>query len=228
MSDTKEPIRVFMIDDHRSILWGLERLIESGKPAMKVVGSAESVTAALKLLDSAQPDVILLDIDLGTENGIDGIPKLTMRSKARILVLTGVRDKAAHDKAVLAGACGVVEKESPAETILTAIDKVNEGQVWLDRAATGRIFVEFSRDSVGQAVDPDRVKISSLTVREREIVAITAGNAGATAKTIAQILFISEHTLRNHLTSIYNKLEVANRLELFAYAHKHDLIKRAS
>jgi hypothetical protein len=226
MSDNKAPIRVFMIDDHRSILWGLERLIESGKPAMKVVGSAESVTAALKLLDSVQPDVILLDIDLGTENGIDGIPKLSAISKARILVLTGVRDKAAHDRAVLAGACGVVEKESPAETILTAIDKVHDGQVWLDRAATGRIFVEFSRESAGQSADPERAKISSLTVREREIVAITAGNAGATAKTIAQILFISEHTLRNHLTSIYNKLEVANRLELFAYAHKHGLIKR--
>jgi len=226
MSETKAPIRVFMIDDHRSILWGLERLIESGKPAMKVVGSAESVTAALKLLDSVQPDVILLDIDLGTENGIDGIPKLSAISKARILVLTGVRDKAAHDRAVLAGACGVVEKESPAETILTAIDKVHDGQVWLDRAATGRIFVEFSKESAGQSADPERVKIGSLTVREREIVAITAGNAGATAKTIAQILFISEHTLRNHLTSIYNKLEVANRLELFAYAHKHGLIKR--
>ncbi len=225
MSETKAPIRVFMIDDHRSILWGLERLIESGKPAMKVVGSAESVTAALKLLDSVQPDVILLDIDLGTENGIDGIPKLSAISKARILVLTGVRDKAAHDRAVLAGACGVVEKESPAETILTAIDKVHDGQVWLDRAATGRIFVEFSRESAGQSVDPERAKIASLTVREREIVAITAGNAGATAKTIAQILFISEHTLRNHLTSIYNKLDVANRLELFAYAHKHGLIK---
>lgn len=226
MSETKAPIRVFMIDDHRSILWGLERLIESGKPAMKVVGSAENVSAALGLLDAAQPDVILLDIDLGVENGIDGIPKLSARSRARILVLTGVRDKAAHDKAVLAGACGVVEKESPAETILTAIDKVHGGQVWLDRAATGRIFVEFSRESAGQGVDPDRAKIASLTVREREIVAITAGNAGATAKTIAQILFISEHTLRNHLTSIYNKLEVANRLELFAYAHKHGLIKR--
>ena len=73
-----------MIDDHRSILWGLERLIESGSPAMKVVGSAENVTAALKTLDAAQPDVILLDIDLGTENGIDGIPKLTAISKARI------------------------------------------------------------------------------------------------------------------------------------------------
>lgn len=226
MSEAKSPIRVFMIDDHRSILWGLERLIESGKPAMTVVGTAENVTSALKLLEVAQPDVILLDIDLGTENGIDGIPKLTAQSKARILVLTGVRDKAAHDKAVLAGACGVVEKESPAETILTAIDKVHDGQVWLDRAATGRIFVEFSKESAGQALDPERIKIAALTVREREIVAITAGNAGATAKTIAQILFISEHTLRNHLTSIYNKLEVANRLELFAYAHKHGLIKR--
>lgn len=227
MNEQNSPIRVFMIDDHRSILWGLERLIESGRPAMKVVGSAENVTSALKSLDAAQPDVILLDIDLGTENGIDGIPKLSACSKARILVLTGVRDKAAHDRAVLAGACGVVEKEAPAETIITAIDKVYHGQVWLDRAATGRIFVEFSRDnSAGQAVDPERVKISTLTVREREIVAITAGNAGATAKTIAQILYISEHTLRNHLTSIYNKLEVANRLELYAYAHKHGLTKK--
>jgi len=226
MSELKSPIRVFMIDDHRSILWGLERLIESGKPEMKVVGSAENVTAALRLLEMVQPDVILLDIDLGTENGIDGIPKLAAKSKARILVLTGVRDKAAHDRAVLAGACGVVEKESPAETILTAIAKVHDGQVWLDRAATGRIFVEFSRDNANQTADPERAKIATLTIREREIVAITAGNAGATAKTIAQILFISEHTLRNHLTSIYNKLEVANRLELFAYAHKYGLTKK--
>lgn len=226
MTEPNSPIRVFMIDDHRSILWGLERLIESGKPAMKVVGSAENVTAALKLLDAAQPDVILLDIDLGTENGIDGIPRITASSKARILVLTGVRDKAAHDRAVLAGAYGVVEKESPAETILTAIDKVHHGQVWLDRAATGRVFVEFSRENSSQAGDPERAKIAQLTVREREIVAITAGNVGATAKTIAQILFISEHTLRNHLTSIYNKLEVANRLELYAYAHKHGLTRK--
>lgn len=221
-------IRVFMIDDHRSILWGLERLIESGQPAMKVVGTAENVSAALGMLDKVQPDVILLDIDLGTENGIDGIPKLTAKTNARILVLTGVRDRAAHDRAVLAGACGVVEKESPAETILTAISKVHDGQVWLDRAATGRIFVEFSRENAGQATDPERMKIATLTLREREIVAITAGNAGATAKTIARILFISEHTLRNHLTSIYNKLGVANRLELFAYAHKYGLTKNTA
>jgi len=219
-------IRVYLIDDHRSILWGLERLIESGGPAMSVVGSAPNVTEALHQLERADPDVILLDIDLGSENGIDGIPRLISRCRARILILTGVRDTVLHDKAVLAGACGVVSKESLAETILTAIQKVHEGQVWLDRAATGRIFVEFSREGAAQAVDPELAKIAALTVREREIVAVTAGNAGATAKTIAQILFISEHTLRNHLTSIYNKLEVANRLELYAYAQKYELAKK--
>lgn len=219
------PIRVFLIDDHRSVLWGLERLIDSGKPAMQVVGSAASCTEALKLIDHAAPDVIVLDIDLGKENGVDGIPKLVARSKAKILVLTGLRDKSAHDNAVLAGASGVVEKESPAETILTAIEKVHEGQVWLDRASTSRIFVEFSREGAAQAADPERAKIATLTYRERELVAVTTSSAGATAKVIAQLLHISEFTLRNHLTSIYSKLGVANRLELFAYAHKYGLTK---
>jgi two-component system, NarL family, nitrate/nitrite response regulator NarL len=222
------PIRVLLIDDHRSILWGLERLIESGKPAMEVVGTATNCTDALKLVDETAPDLILLDIGLGDQNGVDEIPNLIARSKAKILVLTGVRDESLHDKAVLAGASGVVEKEAPAETILAAIEKVHEGQLWLDRVATGRIFLEMSRESAAQSVDPERKKIQSLTDREREIVAVSASHAGANAKSIAEMLYISEHTLRNHLTSIYDKLHVANRLELFAYAHKHGLTKRPS
>ena len=219
------PIRVFLIDDHRSILWGLKRLIESAKPGMEVAGSATNCTEALERLDKAAPDVILLDLDLGNENGLDGIPQLIARSQAKILVLTGLRDQSVHDKAVLAGARGVVEKEASAATILTAITKVHEGELWLDRAAASRIFVEFSRKGAAQAADPEREKISALTEREREIVAVTAANAGATARTIAEMLHISEHTLHNHLTSIYDKLGVANRLELFAYAHKHGLTK---
>jgi DNA-binding NarL/FixJ family response regulator len=219
---------VLLIDDHRSILWGLERLIESGKPAMQVVGTATNCADALKLMDKAAPDLILLDIGLGTENGVEEIPNLLARSHAKILVLTGLRDESLHDKAVLAGASGVVEKEAPAETILAAIQKVHEGQLWLDRVATGRIFLEFARENAAQAVDPERAKIASLTDREREIVAIAATHAGFNAKAIAELLFISEHTLRNHLTSIYDKLQVANRLELFAYVHKHGLTKRPS
>lgn len=222
------PIRVFLIDDHRSILWGLERLIDSGKPVMEVVGSATNCADALKLIDETGPDLILLDIDLDGENGVVEIPKLIARSRAKILVLTGLRDESIHDEAVLAGASGVVEKEASAETILTAIKKVHEGQLWLDRVASGRIFLEFSRDNAAQAADPERAKIKTLTEREREIVAASANYAGANAKSIAEKLGISEHTLRNHLTSIYDKLDVANRLELFAYAHKHGLTKRSS
>jgi DNA-binding NarL/FixJ family response regulator len=217
-------IRVFLIDDHRTILWGLEKLIESGRPAMRVVGSATSYGEALKMLDKASPDVILLDLDLGQESGLDAIPKLIAVSKARILILTGLRDESVHHSAVLAGARGVIEKEARAESILAAIAKVHEGEVWLDRAATGKLLVELSRKSASRnAVDPHQQKIATLTVREREIIALTAANAGATAKTIAEKLHISEHTLRNHLTSIYEKLGVANRLELFAFAYEHKL-----
>ena len=225
---TENTIWVFLIDDHRTILWGLEKLIESGGPGMRVVGSATSVTEALKTLGGQEPpvDVIVLDLDLGEESGLEGIPKLMGACKAKILVLTGLRDESVHHNAVIAGARGVVEKEARAETILAAIGKVHEGQLWLDRAAAGKVLVELSRKNAGRdSQTVDQRKISSLTVREREIIALTAVNPGATARAIADKLHISEHTLRNHLTSIYEKLGVANRLELFAYAHQHKLAK---
>ena len=217
------PIRVFLIDDHKSILWGLERLIEQGNAGMQVVGSSTNCAEAFPLLDQVAPDVVLLDLDLGGENGLDAIPEIIRRTRAKVLILTGVRDKAIQDQAIVAGALGIVEKEAPAETILTAIEKVYSGQLWLDREATGRVFVKFVREDLAQAEDPDQKKIATLTGRERQIIAATVNNAGATAKSIAETLHISEHTLRNHLTSIYGKLEVSNRLELFAFANKHGL-----
>ena len=221
-------IRVFLIDDHRSILWGLEKLIDSNKPAMHVVGCAASYAEALPMLAAASPDVIVLDVDLGEQSGLDAIPELIATSSAKILVLTGLRDESVHDKAVLAGARGVVRKEESADTILTAIARVHEGQLWVYRAAIGRIFVEFSRKSTAQTPDREQRRILTLSDREREIIAAIASDTGATGKTVAELLHISEHTVRNHLTSIYDKLGVANRLALFAYAHKHGLIKRPS
>jgi two-component system, NarL family, nitrate/nitrite response regulator NarL len=221
------PIRVLLVNDHRIVLWGLERLIESAKPRMEVVGSAPNCTEALKLADKVFPDVIVLDIDLGEGNGLSAIAGLIAKSKARVLVLTRSRDQAIHDNAVLAGASGIVKKREPAETILKAIEKVHAGQLWLDRIATGRIFVALSRKSTAEEVDPDHRKISTLTSRERAIIAVMAANVGANAQAVADMLHISEHTLRNHLTSIHGKLEVANRLELFVYANKHGLAKPA-
>src|SRR5213075_3130595 len=111
-----EPIRVFLIDDHRSILWGLERLIESGRPAMRVVGSSTGCSEALSILDEARPDVILLDLDLGAESGLDAIPRLLAATSAKILILTGVRDESVRQEAIIAGARGVVEKAARAES----------------------------------------------------------------------------------------------------------------
>jgi DNA-binding NarL/FixJ family response regulator len=210
-----------LVDDHRSVLWGLEKLIEGERPRMDVIGKATTSAEAMRLLDDVHPDIILLDIDLGGENGIHAIPALIAKSTSRVLVLTGSRDSAVHDSAVLAGAMGVVEKGEPAETILKAIRKVHDGEVWLNRLATGRVFQEMSRGKGSAALDPEQKKIASLTPRERQIVAEIGSDAAASSKVIAERLRISEHTLRNHIASIYEKLQVSSRLELFAYAGKH-------
>ena len=143
-----------------------------------------------------------------------------------ILVLTGSNDYSSHDAAVLAGARGVVEKASPAESILKAIEKTYQGEVWLDGKATGRIFLELSRRKAAETSDPEQQKIASLTRKERLIAAeVGSDPSSTTTKEIAKRLYISEHTLRNHLTSIYEKLGVSNRLELFAYTGKHKIFK---
>ena len=221
MPTEANPIRIMLVDDHRSVLWGLEKLIEGEHPRMDVIGKATTSAEALRMLDDVHPDIILLDLDLGGENGIHAIPALIAKSNSRVLVLTGSRDSAVHDSAVLAGAMGVVEKGEPAETILKAIHKVHEGEVWLNRVATGRVFQEMSRSKGSASMDPEQKKIATLTPRERQIVAEIGSDAAASSKVIAERLRISEHTLRNHIASIYEKLQVSSRLELFAYAGKH-------
>lgn len=219
------PIKILLLDDHKSVLWGLEKLIEGEHPTMAVIGKATTSAEALALLDQVRPDIILLDLDLGGENGSNAIQALIAKSSAKVLVLTGSRDIAVHDAAVLAGAMGVVEKGESAETILKAIRKVHEGEIWLDRSATGRIFLELSRNKASEAMNPEQKKIASLTPRERQIVAEIGSDAAAGSKQIAERLHISEHTLRNHIASIYEKLEVSSRLELFAYAGKHGITR---
>jgi DNA-binding NarL/FixJ family response regulator len=224
------PIRVFLIDDHRMVLWGLERLVESASPEMTVVGSATDCATAFKLLDTACPDVILLDLVLGNnESGLDAIPLLLARSKAKILAVTGAPDSAVHDRAAVAGARGVIGKEASAEMLLKAIRKVHAGELWLANEALGRIFVEFSRKvaSPKGTDDPEARKISLLTDRERQIIVGVASDPGVTVRKLAHTLHISEHTVHNHLTSIYGKLGVASRVGLFAYAREHGFAKKS-
>lgn len=220
----KQAIKIFLIDDHRSVLWGLEKLIECEKQTMEVIGTATNSADALKLLETLKPNIILIDLDLNGESGVKLIPALMAKSKAHILVLTGTRDVSLQDSAIIAGAKGIVEKGETAETILKAINMVHKGEVWLNRSMTSRIFNEFMRKKNEIADDPEQHKIALLTRKERLTIAEFGNDSTASTRDIATRLFISENTLRNHLTSIYSKLGLSNRLELFVYANKHGLI----
>jgi two-component system, NarL family, nitrate/nitrite response regulator NarL len=216
-------IRVMLVDDHRTFLWGLEKLIDGEQPRMQVVGKATSCAAAVELAAETIPDVAVLDLELADENGADIIPQLVNGSATRVLILTGTRDTKLHDVSILRGACGLVLKHEPAETLLKAIEKVHQGQLWLDRATTGRMFIELSRPKREAAPDRDQVKLQSLTARERDVVRQLLQDPGATNHKLAKRLQMGEHTLRNHLSAIYDKLGVPNRLELYVYAQCHGL-----
>jgi DNA-binding NarL/FixJ family response regulator len=126
-----------------------------------------------------------------------------------------------HDRAVRAGARGIVHKEDPPEIVPRAIRKVHIGEFWLDRITVARLFGELLGTRSNVRPTAAQEQWSRLTARERQIIALVVANPSSSTRTLAAALHISEHTLRNHLTSIYAKLDVANRLELFVYAHEH-------
>lgn len=219
----KKTIRIMLVDDHQTMLWGLVKLIETEKPRMEVVGTAQTGPEALEKIAQLAPDVVLLDLDLAGSSALDLLPALQSNPQLRVLIFTGERDQEKLDLAVFRGARGIVRKDASAELLLKAIEKTAEGEIWLDRGTLGRVFSEFMAPKPADKPDPEAGKVASLTARERKIIHVIVQGNGALNKTLADRLFISDHTLRNHLTSIYQKLGVNNRLELYVYAVKHQL-----
>jgi len=217
-----QPIRVLLVDDHKTVLWGLGKLIEAERPRMELAGKASNRIEALAITGAARPHIILLDLDLNGSSSLEFLPDLLGDSDARVIILTGLRDPNLHERAMLEGASGVVMKEEPGEVIIRAIERVHEGEIWLDRATAARVFGKLTNGSQ----DPHQEKTSSLTPKEREVVAVMVAERGDNGKAIAQRLHMSEHTLRNHLSSIYSKLDVKNRVELVMYAMQHGLVSR--
>ena len=220
-AETLSPIRILLVDDHRCMLWGLDRLIASEHPQMQIAGKASNRDEIFAALQGGGIDLILLDLDLNGDNSLDFIDRIQRASPARILVLTGLRDPAVHERAMLAGARGVVLKDVPAEVILHAIRRVHAGEVWLDRGTVSRLIDRVAGRADARPVDPAAARIAALTLKEREIVVAMAAQPGSPNKRLADRLCISEHTLRNHLTTIFDKLAVRNRFELTMFALDH-------
>ena len=216
-------VRVLIVDDHGIMRAGLRMLLES-HPGFTVVGEASTCADALALATDTQPDVIVLDLDLGGENAMESIPMLLHTApETRILILTGVRDPEIHRQAIRHGAVGLVVKEMAVETLLQAITKVRAGEVWLESTMIARVLGDLTRPQPAPQVSAEATKIARLTEREREV--ITLVGEGLRNKHIAERLYISEATIRHHLTAIFAKLDVSDRFELAIYAYQHDLAK---
>lgn len=202
---------------------GLRMLIEQ-EPHLHVIGEAGDLTTAVGLAAREQPHIILLDLDMGGENGLDVLPDLLVAAKgARVLVLTAIRDAAVHRDAVRRGAMGILLKDQAAEVLIKAIEKVQAGEAWIDRGIIGHVLGDIRKQQVPENANPEEAKIATLTHRERDVLNLVS--QGLKNHEIAARLFISDHTVRHYICAIYAKLGVSGRLDLILYAYQHHLAK---
>jgi two-component system, NarL family, nitrate/nitrite response regulator NarL len=220
-------IRVMVVDGHRIALWGLSKLIDGERPRMEVVATATSCEEAITKVQGVLPHVVVVDAELARDSCATVIPALVNGHNARVLLISNERSMNTDYSAMLHGACGIVSKAEAPDVVLKAISKVHAGELWLDRTTTGRLFVELSTRKAGP-VDPEHRKIASLTRRESDVIQRLVEQPGADNRKLANSMCIGEHTLRNHLSRIYDKLGVPNRLELYVFAQRHGLNNRTS
>jgi DNA-binding NarL/FixJ family response regulator len=218
--ETARKIRVVIADDHPIVREGLRKLLTL-EDDIDVVGEAADGRDLVERFDELQPDVILLDLRMPNLDGLGALQTLThMGSKAKVIVLTASEDKNEFVQAMKLGCSGIVLKQTSAELIVKSIRKVHAGEIWLDSHTTAAVMRQFA--SPLETAVPGQAKVrerSPLSTREREIVALVA--QGYKNKEMAEKMFISEQTVKNHLHNIFDKLGVSDRLELALYAiHK--------
>ena len=193
------PIRILLADDHPVILSGLNQYL-SGRPEFTVVGTASHALQAEALSLQHRPDIILLDLDLPPQPGYQTVVNIhTQAPEVKIVILSQYRG-APYLPLILAHIAGYIHKSETPETIAHALDAVMQGERWFSQNVS-RAFIEFQQQ---------RTTRQSLTPREREVLQLLVKNFSN--RQIAQTLSISQRTVEQHLTQIYQKLGVKGRL----------------
>jgi DNA-binding NarL/FixJ family response regulator len=194
----------------------------------EVVAQAQDGRQVLDVLQQYAPDILLLDLKMPGLDGLATLQRLqAVKNKTRVIVLTASDDKNEFVQAMKLGTSGIVLKQTATELLIKSIRKVHAGEIWLDSHTTAAVIRQFVAaddapppSSVPQAATRERER-SPLSQREREIVALVA--QGFKNKEMAEKMFISEQTVKNHLHNIFDKLGVSDRLELALYAIHNNL-----
>jgi two-component system response regulator DevR len=208
-------LRILLVDDHEVVRLGLATLLED-IPGVIVVGEAGSAREAMIACERLDPDLVILDIRLPDQTGVDVCRRITERwPHMRVIMLTSYTDEDLIAEAVLAGASGYVLKQVGNEELLRAIEAVRRGEALLDPQVTQRVLQRMRQTE--RLLDASA--FYDLSKRELEVLHLVS--QGKSNREIAEVLSVSEKTVRNHVSSLLNKLGLNNRIELATYAVKH-------
>ena len=216
----KRTIRVLIADDHPIVRDGLSKLLALEED-IQVLGEAGDGHEVLAKVKELQPDVVLLDLRMPHMDGLTTLTALQqLERRTRVLILTASEDKNEFVQAMKLGCSGIVLKQTAPDLIVKSIRKVAGGEIWLDSHTTAAVMRQFAAPmEPGAGIVSKERERSPLSQREREIVSLVA--QGYKNREMAEKMFISEQTVKNHLHNIFDKLGVSDRLELALYAiHK--------
>lgn len=186
---------------------------------LRVVGEASQLDAADQIISEDAPDLILVDLpDFGAKDHFTLFQHLSIP----VLVLVGQYDIDVYQNCLKIGISGLVLKEERADTLFKAIEKIHGGEIWFDRTIMGETIRQLVNEKQMLNEYPRAHVTNALTEREKQVVDLIC--KGMKNKDIADELFITETTVRHHLTSVFNKLEITSRLELVIYAFKNSLV----
>jgi DNA-binding NarL/FixJ family response regulator len=215
-----EKIRILLVDDHAIVRLGLTTLLND-QPDMEVVGEASTAGEAVSAVEKLHPDVVLMDIRLPGEGGIEATRQVTARfPDSKVVMLTSFADDELVMRAISAGAMGYVLKQVGNEDLLRAIQAAARGEALLDPKTTARLLTRVR--SADRKAEEDAFR--ELSDREMDVLAPLA--RGKTNAEIGRLLNLSEKTVGNYIGSMFEKLGLNNRIELAAYAYEHHLFER--
>lgn len=210
-------LRVVLVEDQLLMRQGLKAIIEA-EPDLQVVGEAATGTEAVRIVRKLCPDVVLMDISLPMLDGIGATRQVVERCpRTAVLILTMHERDEYVLAAVKAGARGYLLKDAPARDVIAAIRNAAAGGAWLHPSVA-----RFLLDVVARGRHNERSGEQALTDREREVLRLVA--RGARNRDIARALFMSEKTVKQHVTNIFRKLRVTSRSQVVVYAVEHGLV----